>query len=90
MWKEKGEKKFRTTSQEVTQMKCEDCKHFKNKKLDRLDEIKTRYCGLKKSLKSKKKALEEKLKNLSEEEKKKYLEQSRTDIIANWSKGLKI
>jgi len=41
-------------------------------------------------LKAKKKALEEKLKNLSEEEKKKYLEQSRTDIIAKWNKGLKM
>ena len=40
--------------------------------------------------KSKKKALQEKLKNLSEEERKKFLKQSRTDIIANWSKGLKI
>ena len=41
-------------------------------------------------LKSKKKALEKKLKNLSEEEKKKYLEQLRSDIIAKWNKNLKM
>ncbi len=41
-------------------------------------------------LKAKKKSLEEKLKNLSEQEKKKYLEQLRTDVIAKWNKGLKM